>query len=148
VVRVPLQQPGDAAVRGPLRRSGVLLLCDDDEVSRLLLGAALARMGHPVEQAARGDQALARWRAGGVRLLLTDLRMPGLSGDALARAIRSAEQADPSLGRTAIVFCSGDVPPLAEAAGTPPLADAFIGKPVDLSTLADTLHALLDTATA
>ena len=147
-VRVPLQQPGSAAARGPLRRDGVLLLCDDDEVSRLLLGAALSRMGYEVVQAARGDAALARWREGGVRLLLTDLRMPGLNGHALAQAIRDAEAADASLGRTAIVFCSGDVPPLAEAAGTPPLADAYIGKPVDLSTLADTLHALLDPVAA
>jgi CheY-like chemotaxis protein len=148
LVRVPLRQPGDAATSGPLRRDGVLLLCDDDEVSRLLLGAALGRMGYTVVQAARGDQALARWRAGDVRLLLTDLRMPGLGGHALAQAIREAEAADAARGRTAIVFCSGDVPPLADAAGTPPLADAFIGKPVDLATLADTLHALLDTATA
>ena len=143
-VQVPLRQPGADATRGPLRRDGVLLLCDDDEVSRLLLGAALERMGHTVEQASLGDQALARWRAGGVRLLITDLRMPGLSGQALAQAIRSAEAADPSLGRTAIVFCSGDVPPLANEAGT--LADAFIGKPVDLAALEDTLHALLSAA--
>lgn len=143
-VRVPLRQPGADAKRGALRRDGVLLLCDDDEVSRLLLSAALARMGHAVEQASQGSQALARWREGGVRLLITDLRMPGLSGQALAQAIRSAEAADASLGRTAIVFCSGDVPPLADdAAGA--LADAFIGKPVDLATLEDTLHALLDT---
>lgn len=139
-LHVPLQQPGDG-VRGPLRRDGVLLLCDDDEVARLLLAAALMRLGHEVVQAARGDTALARWRHGDVRMLVTDLRMPGLSGQALAETIREAEAADPGRGRTAIVFCSGDMPPLAGEAG-PALADAYIGKPVDLATLAHTLRAL------
>lgn len=142
-VRLPLHQPGDAAA-GAARRDGVLLLCDDDEVARLLMSAALARLGHEVVQAARGDAALARWRQGDVRALITDLRMPGLSGQGLAQAIREAEAADPARGRTAIVFCSGDMPPLASDSGGATLADAYIGKPVDLATLADTLHALLE----
>ena len=140
-IRVALQRVGAP----PFER-----VDDDGEISGLqpemlgTLARALGRMGYAVEQAALGDQALARWRAGGVRLLITDLRMPGLSGQALAQAIRAAEAADETLGRTAIVFCSGDVPPLAAEAGT--LADAFIGKPVELATLADTLRALLGDA--
>lgn len=134
------------AGRQPLRRDGVLLVCDDDDVSRMLLAASLARLGHSVEQASSGDEALQRWRGGGVRALVTDLHMPGLDGVALMAAIREDEQHKGAAERTAIVVCSGSAPPAAQDAGTarPGAApyDAYLSKPVDLAALADTLRTL------
>ncbi len=142
-VRLPLERlaPG-AGARAPVRRDGLLLLCDDDEVSRMLMAAALGRLGHRVVEAARGDDALLRWQQGDVRIVITDLSMPGLHGADLAGAIRRAEAADPQAaarGRTGIVFCSGSAP--AEL-GSPLSADAYLSKPVDMAVLADTLAAL------
>ena len=129
--------PGGSA----LKREGALLLCDDDEVSLLLMAAALARLGYPALQVGSGQAALARWREGGVRVLVTDLTMPGLDGSALIQAIRSAEAG--AAERTGIVVCSGSAPPVAGPGAAPPPYDAFISKPVDLNALGDTLRRLM-----
>ena len=57
-----------------------LLVADDDEAVRLSLERALTREGYGVVLAADGQAALDRLRQGGVDLLLSDLRMPGLTG--------------------------------------------------------------------
>ncbi len=137
-VTLPLTAATPADAR-PVRREGVLLLCDDDEVSRVLMAAALQRLGLPVQALGDATQALARWREGGVRGLITDLTMPGLSGLELVAAVRQAER--DAAERTAIVVCSGSAPPAADEPAPP--YDAFLSKPVDLGVLADTLHRLL-----
>jgi two-component system response regulator HydG len=57
-----------------------LLVADDDEAVRLSLERALTREGYGVVLAPDGQSALDRLRQGGVDLLLSDLRMPGLTG--------------------------------------------------------------------
>jgi two-component system response regulator HydG len=57
-----------------------LLVADDDEAVRLSLERALTREGYGVVLAPDGQAALDRLRQGGVDLLLSDLRMPGLTG--------------------------------------------------------------------
>jgi two-component system response regulator HydG len=58
----------------------MLLVADDDEAVRLSLERALTREGYGVVLAPDGQAALDRLRQGGVDLLLSDLRMPGLTG--------------------------------------------------------------------
>ena len=57
-----------------------LLVADDDEAVRLSLERALTREGYDVVLAPDGHAALDRLRQGGIDLLLSDLRMPGLTG--------------------------------------------------------------------
>ena len=64
-----------------------VLIVDDEEAVRGAAARALARAGHRVEQAATGEEALARLREQAVDCVLLDIVMPGLSGlDVLARA--------------------------------------------------------------
>jgi two-component system sensor histidine kinase EvgS len=130
----------------PLRREGRVLVCDDDPVCRILLAEALRRKGYPVVEVEDGQAALQRWRAGDVRLLITDLTMAGLSGGDLIAAIRQAEAEQAGQAgqaeRTAIIVCSGDLTPSAAATGTAPRHDGFLSKPLDLATLDDMLVAL------
>ena len=137
-----LRLPGGWRARPavPLRGSGCVLVCDDDAVCRILLAEALKRGGHTVEAVADGHAALQRWRAGGVRLLITDLTMGGLSGAGLMAAIRQEEAGQAE--RTAIIVCSGDLTPPAVADGVAPHHDGFLSKPLDLATLNDLLAAL------
>jgi two-component system, NarL family, sensor histidine kinase EvgS len=128
-------QPG----RAP-RSSGAVLLCDDDPVSRMLMAEYLSAAGYPVIEVTDGRAALQRWRLGGIRLLITDLTMPELDGMKLIEAIRSEEGDVPE--RTAIVVCSGNPAPLDDAHGGPAQHDAFLSKPIDMRTMADTLAAL------
>ena len=57
-----------------------LLVADDDEAVRLSLERVLTREGYGVVLAPDGQAALDRLRQGGIDLLLSDLRMPGLTG--------------------------------------------------------------------
>lgn len=86
---VPRLAESEAAVAGDAPRvSGIVLLCDDDAVSRLLLAHMLTQRGHEVEEVDNGLAALQRWRRGGVAALITDLRMPGGGRAAGARTAR------------------------------------------------------------
>ncbi len=57
-----------------------LLLVDDNRVNRLLLGRQLAQLGHQVDVAENGRQALAQLRQRPYDLLLLDIEMPELDG--------------------------------------------------------------------
>jgi two-component system response regulator HydG len=57
-----------------------LLVVDDDEAVRLSLERTLTREGYGVVLAPDGQAALDRLRQGGIDLLLSDLKMPGLTG--------------------------------------------------------------------
>ncbi len=67
----------------------VLLIADDDPGLRESLERTLTREGYRVILASDGNAALERLRAGGVDLVLTDLKMPGLSGIELLRAVKA-----------------------------------------------------------
>jgi two-component system response regulator HydG len=71
--------PGDATI----------LVVDDDPGLRESLERTLTREGYRVLLAFDGQGALERLHAGTVDLVLTDLRMPGLSGIELLRAARA-----------------------------------------------------------
>ncbi|SAI67436.1 virulence sensor protein [Bordetella ansorpii] len=67
-----------------------ILLAEDNPIARELIGLQLSQLGHAHDTAADGLEALCRLRAGQYGLLLTDVRMTGMSGAALARHIRRA----------------------------------------------------------
>lgn len=116
-----------------------VLVAEDNPVNRLVIGRQLQRLGVPAVMAHDGDQALARWRAEGGRfsLLLTDLHMPGLDGEALCAAIRAEEAAGRRLPIVALTANAvrGEAE-RAIAAGM----DDYLTKPVPLQRLAATLR--------
>lgn len=96
--------PADAAPTGARARGAgrSVLLIEDDPAVRRAMRRTLHRGGYEVATAEGGDAALARIRAG-LRpdAVVSDVVMPGLHGDALARALREA------LGAVPILFVSG-----------------------------------------
>src|SRR3989442_1624093 len=66
-----------------------LLIADDDPGLRQSLERTLTREGYCVILASDGNAALERLQGGGVDLVLTDLKMPGLSGIELLRAAKA-----------------------------------------------------------
>ena len=68
-----------------------LLVVDDEEANRLALERILAREGFSVLHAADGRQALERIRSDAPDLMLTDLKMPGMTGLELMRAARTLD---------------------------------------------------------
>lgn len=65
------------------------MLVDDEPESRKSVAEFLSEMGHAVLEAAHGEQALALMQKNRVEMVLTDIRMPGMSGTALLKEIKS-----------------------------------------------------------
>ena len=69
-----------------------VLVVDDALINRLLLSQQLDHLGHQVQLAEDGAQALRLWLGGHFDGVITDCNMPRLDGYALARAIREHER--------------------------------------------------------
>jgi two-component system response regulator FlrC len=78
-----------------------ILVIDDEPGMRAGLAEVLARGGFTVEVAATGEDGLARLGLGGVDLLVTDLRLPGIGGLDVVREARRAGQDLPVIVITA-----------------------------------------------
>jgi two-component system, NarL family, sensor histidine kinase EvgS len=134
---LPLRHPAHARVLPAVPGEGIVLVCDDDPVGRMLLAEMLRQPGYTVEAVADARTAIERLRSGGVRVLVTDLNMPDMRGDELLRSVHAQQRAGATT-RPLLVVCSGDPPPgMSEAVA--PLHDTFISKPVDMATLLDAL---------
>ncbi len=81
-----------------------ILLVDDDEDARQVLGLVLRSAGHEVEEAVDGLDAVEKLRAGSCpSLVLLDMMMPRLDGEGFLRAMRE----DACMARTQVWLLSG-----------------------------------------
>lgn len=74
---------------GDPEKDGVILLVEDDPAVRMVAERALARYGYDVLPASGGEEALrlAREHKDSIRLLLTDIMMPGMNGVEVAAGV-------------------------------------------------------------
>ncbi|MBM3962535.1 MAG: response regulator, partial [Planctomycetes bacterium] len=115
-----------------------VLLVDDDAAVRQPLALALANAGFRVTAAADADEALAALRGGArCEVLLTDVRMPGLSGPQLAAAVER------EFGAVPVLFLSGHTDDPALRSGQLPARRCFLSKPVAVGALVTALRTLL-----
>lgn len=73
----------------------VMLIADDDPISRQTLAAILCGEGHEIIQANDGIEALRHLTARDPDVLLTDIFMPGKSGLDVIREIKAERRALP-----------------------------------------------------
>jgi DNA-binding NtrC family response regulator len=106
-----------------------LLIVDDEKNIREGLAASLEMDGHEVETAADGDQGFKRFQKGDIDLVITDLRMPGLSGEELLKRIGSETPGIPVI----VLTGHGTVETAVEAMRNG--AYDFLTKPVNLDHL-------------
>jgi two-component system, cell cycle response regulator len=66
-----------------------ILIADDDPGTRLIVAAAVERLGHTCTVAEDGAEAWARFASAAPDVVITDWDMPGLDGTELTRRIRS-----------------------------------------------------------
>lgn len=121
------------------RDSRRILVIDDDEVIRELLGALLTVQGFEVNSVSSGADALSILGSpDSPSMVLTDLQMPGLEGQTLTHALRAA-----GAPGTILIGMSGRQP---KADVLEPL-DGFLLKPFDSRTLASTFAAAMELRT-
>jgi CheY-like chemotaxis protein len=108
-----------------------ILVVDDDEAVRIVIAELLVEFGYAVAQSDSGEDALSiLGRRDDIDMLITDVRMPGMSGLELAEI---ALRHDPMLK---IIIISGYFPPQ-------PLGQRFLKKPFHLQELASAVRAEL-----
>jgi signal transduction histidine kinase/CheY-like chemotaxis protein len=83
--------PGSVTGSGDFAGTRVLVV-DDDEVTRTVLGWILAELGCAHAAVPDGEEALARVAEGGLDVVLMDSRLPDLSGEETTRRIREMER--------------------------------------------------------
>jgi CheY-like chemotaxis protein len=101
-----------------------VLIAEDDPAVAWYFGDVLRRVGCDVEEVHEGWAALDRARRASPDLVLADIRMPGLDGVNLCRALRI----DPILGDVPVVLMSWKEDWLARARDAEIGATGFLGK--------------------
>ena len=119
-----------------------VLIIDDDSGLREGIAETLSDLGHTAEQAPDGAAGLARLARGGIDAVLLDLRMPGMDGLSVLRAMRER----------------GEMPPVAVLTAVPTAANTIeamrlgamdhIAKPIGREALAALVARMLPAASA
>jgi CheY-like chemotaxis protein len=110
----------------PLR----ILLAEDDDRLRQLIALQMESMGHIVESAADGNEALQKFHEAHFDLILTDLSMPQLNGIALVEAARQI------IAEIPVIMLTGFGAMLLPDGERPPGVDILLSKPVTRDNLA------------
>jgi CheY-like chemotaxis protein len=119
-----------------------ILVIDDDPLVRRTLQLLLNQAGYTVDAAANGMQGLEKLPQGHFDLVMTDVRMPGMDGFSVLRAIREYCEAEHRPPFAEVVLTGfNDVHALesAESLGI----KHFILKPFDTDELLDEVQRLL-----
>ena len=117
-----------------------LLVVDDDPVVRTIMARTLAAAGYDILEAGDGVQALAVLQDEGgeaVRLVITDVRMPGMHGDDLGRLLH---QLRPTLP---VLYISGYSAPSLDFMSPDALKRCWLAKPFTPTRLLAKVEELL-----
>ena len=117
-------------------RSLRILLVEDDSLIRLSTAEMLTDLGHSVAEAADGATALEALDRGDFDVIVTDLSLPGMSGEEFAAA---ATERRPNLR---VVFATGHAAPSGAGQRRDDLPEAVVlQKPYDARSMAAALSA-------
>jgi CheY-like chemotaxis protein len=114
-----------------------ILLVDDDQQVREVVGLALRRNGYYVIEAHSGDEGLEMARDHLPDLILSDVLMPEGDGATLLRDIRR----DPELKSTQVVLMTGSPDMVTPHKDMEEWPDDFLLKPVGLQRLLSCVQA-------
>ena len=109
-----------------------ILIVDDEKNYRLVLEALLAPEGYEILTAENGSQGLALVLESDLDLVITDMKMPGMSGFTLKRKLLD------QLPDIKFIFVTGHG--TLDQNGVPDqFDDIFLAKPLNIDTLIDTI---------
>jgi DNA-binding response OmpR family regulator len=136
-----LEMPSENVVAAPVKTHANppyrILLVDDDLYARELNAGVLLRSGYDVDTAQDGADAWKALNDASYDLLITDNRMPRVTGLDLIKKLRSEDRTLP------VILASGTVP-MEELTRHPWLKlDAVLPKPFTVSELLDAVRTVL-----
>ena len=137
MVRFALKAGASKDIPGPTE-PGRVMVVDDEPSVREFVDRALREAGYETVVASDGLDALAlAEKSGGFELLLTDLMMPEMSGDELARRLR---QNQPGLK---VLYLTGYSDRLFNSKGSLWTDEAFLEKPCSMNGLLEAVSLLM-----
>lgn len=134
-------EPAGAPPSPPSRPRLTVLVAEDNEINALLATRTLERFGCAAIWAPDGHRALAAIEAGfagegqGFDLVLLDIRMPGMDGLAVARAVREREKERAGHPPLPLVAVSANVAEGDRAAALAAGMDDCLAKPLERAAL-------------
>jgi two-component system NtrC family sensor kinase len=123
----------------PAKISRRVLVVDDEESILALLRDVLAADGHRVDTARNGEEALTHLAEHGYDLLITDIKMPGMGGQALYQRVK---QMDSELAMNT-VFITGDTVSAETRNFLQKVQNVCLAKPFKIREVRETLNRLL-----
>jgi two-component system cell cycle sensor histidine kinase/response regulator CckA len=123
-----------------VRSSETILLVEDETSVREITALLLVRLGYQVKEASSGQEALhlAQGNREKIDLLMTDVLMPGMSGNELAAVLRASDAG------LKVLFLSGHSGDTLGRHGVVHTEVAFLQKPFTLDALSRKLREVLD----
>ncbi|MBF0417587.1 MAG: response regulator [Magnetococcales bacterium] len=117
-----------------------LLVAEDHEVNRLVIGTFLSKLGHTVTMVANGREAVEALRHAAFDLVLMDMQMPEMDGVSATRIIRAMP---PPMGSVPIIALTAnalrDAVELCRQAGM----NAHVAKPIEYDRLLQAMSDVL-----
>ena len=116
-----------------------VLIVDDSETTRQMIGSLLKKNGLNVEMAENGSEAKVRCESVLPDLVITDIVMPQMNGYELCRWIKGKKDSK----HVPVVICTSKGEDFDRYWGMKQGADAYIAKPFQPDELLDTIRQLL-----
>jgi CheY-like chemotaxis protein len=142
---LPLAPPADTEAEAPLApgaqpaaQAGTalpplrLLAAEDNAVNQILIKALAETWGHQCDVVVNGAECVTQVQAADYDVVLMDIQMPEMDGEAAARAIRSLPG---PVGRIPIIAMTANVMPEQRSSYLGAGMDAVVSKPVDTQAL-------------
>jgi signal transduction histidine kinase/CheY-like chemotaxis protein len=130
----------------PVNARGLpILLAEDNPTNQFIIARSLERRGLEVDVVGNGAEALARLAERTYALVIMDIQMPVVSGDAAIRQIRAGTG---TAAHVPIIALTANATPEAMVAVLSAGADAYMTKPVRLDALYDQIATLVSAQTA
>lgn len=120
---------------------GHVLVVEDDPSIREVTAIGLRRAGLRVSATADGRGGLARWRAGGIDVIVLDVMLPGLDGLEVCREIRRTSQVP-------IIMVTARTDTTDVVVGLECGADDYVRKPFEPAELVARVRALIRRSSA
>ena len=119
----------------------LVLIADDNPLNLLVAQKLVERLGHTVQTAVHGEDAVAKWKEDRPDVILMDLQMPVMDGFEATKVIRTMCETR-GIAHQRIVALTADAEPGTRVSALEAGMDEVLVKPADAIALHRAIHAM------